>query len=141
MLSKRQSRRKKNFFKVARNLSLRLSNCQSVDSLERIDATLLYESQATRDARARVKTTSISLAKKGGDRKQGWGVPLAWLVALRCLQFTGLAIKIGLRDLPISFLRGDSFPHRGYCARSGADGCKLHLLPRTRDDYILLAER
>src|SRR5712672_2017747 len=75
-----------------------------MNRLLRGDATLLYESQATRDARARVKTTSVSLQKRWRP-KAGWGVPLAWLTLCVVWSSTWLAIKIGLRDLPpISFV-------------------------------------
>ena len=108
-----------------------------MDSLERIDATLLYESQATRDARARVKTTSISLQKRWRP-KAGWGVPLAWLTLCVVWSSTWLAIKIGLRDLPpISFV-AIRFLIAVIVLVAVSMG-RTHLLPRTRDDYILLA--
>src|SRR6478672_10161300 len=68
------------------------------------DATSLYESQATRDARAGVKSTSVSLQTKWRP-KAGWGVPVAWVTLCIVWSSTWLAIKIGLRDLPpISFV-------------------------------------
>jgi drug/metabolite transporter (DMT)-like permease len=64
----------------------------------------LYELQRTRDARARVRGTNVSLVKRWRP-KAGWGVPLAWLTLCIVWSSTWLAIKIGLRDLPpISFV-------------------------------------
>jgi len=98
---------------------------------------LLYESQATRDGRARVKTTSISLQKRWRP-KAGWGVPLAWLTLCVVWSSTWLAIKIGLRDLPpISFV-AIRFLIAIIVLVAVSMG-RTHLLPRTRDDYIVLA--
>ena len=98
---------------------------------------MLYESQATRDARARVKTTSISLQKRWRP-KAGWGVPLAWLTLCVVWSSTWLAIKIGLRDLPpISFV-AIRFLIAIIVLVAVSMG-RTHLLPRTRDDYIVLA--
>ena len=99
--------------------------------------TLLYESQATRDARARVKTTSVSLQKKWRP-KAGWGVPLAWLTLCVVWSSTWLAIKIGLRDLPpISFV-AIRFLIAIIVLVAVSMG-RTHLLPRGRNDYIILA--
>src|SRR5512132_2241304 len=103
----------------------------------REDATLLYESQATRDARARVKTTSVSLAKRWRT-KAGCGVPLAWLTLCVVWSSTWLAIKIGLRDLPpISFV-AIRFLVAIIVLVAVSMGL-THLLPRGRNDYIVLA--
>src|SRR5436190_22559067 len=108
-----------------------------MNRLLRGDATLLYESQAARDARARVKTTSISLQKRWRP-KAGWGVPLAWLTLCVVWSSTWLAIKIGLRDLPpISFV-AIRFLIAIIVLVAVSMG-RTHLLPRTRDDYIVLA--
>jgi drug/metabolite transporter (DMT)-like permease len=101
------------------------------------DATLLYESQATRDARARVKTTSVSLQKRWRP-KTGWGVPLAWVTLCIVWSSTWLAIKIGLRDLPpISFV-AIRFLIAIIVLVAVSIG-RTHLLPRRRNDYIVLA--
>ena len=122
---------------MARNPLRRLSNCQSVDRLQRGDATLLYESQATRDARARVKTMSVSLQKRWRP-KAGWGVPLAWLTLCVVWSSTWLAIKIGLRDLPpISFV-AIRFLIAIIVLVAVSMG-RTHLLPRRRNDYVVLA--
>ena len=116
---------------------MRLSGCQSANMLLRSDATLLYESQATRDARARVKTTSGSLQTKWRP-KAGWGVPLAWLTLCVVWSSTWLAIKIGLRDLPpISFV-AIRFLIAIIVLVAVSIG-RTHLLPRGRNDYIVLA--
>src|SRR5437764_2334196 len=108
-----------------------------MNRLLRGDATLLYESQATRDARSRVKTTSISLQKRW-QPKAGWGVPLAWLTLCVVWSSTWLAIKIGLRDLPpISFV-AIRFLIAIIVLLAVSMG-RTHLLPRTRNDYIVLA--
>ena len=108
-----------------------------MDGLQRGDSTWLYEWQATRDARARVKTTSISLQKKWRP-KAGWGVPLAWLTLCVVWSSTWLAIKIGLRDLPpISFV-AIRFLIAIIVLVAVAVG-RTHLLPRRRNDYIVLA--
>src|SRR5215475_7576736 len=101
------------------------------------DATLLYESQATRDARARVKSTGVSLQTKWRS-KAGWGVPVAWLTLCVVWSSTWLAIKIGLRDLPpISFV-GIRFLIAIIVLVAVSIG-RTHLLPRTRNDYVVLA--
>jgi drug/metabolite transporter (DMT)-like permease len=105
--------------------------------LLRGDATLLYESQATRDARARVKTASVSLQKRWRP-KAGWGVPLAWLTLCVVWSSTWLAIKIGLRDLPpISFV-AIRFLIAIIVLVTVSIG-RTHLLPRTRKDIVVLA--
>src|SRR5438094_9426133 len=101
------------------------------------DATLLYESHATRDGRARVKTTSVSLEKRWRP-KAGWGVPLAWLTLCVVWSSTWLAIKIGLRDLPpisfvaIRFLIAIIVLLAVSLVRTG-------LLPGGRNDYVVLS--
>jgi drug/metabolite transporter (DMT)-like permease len=98
---------------------------------------LLYESQATRDARARVKATSVSLQKRWRP-KAGWGVPLAWVTLCVVWSSTWLAIKIGLRDLPpISFV-AIRFLIAIIVLLAVSIG-RTHLLPRGRNDYIVLA--
>ena len=105
--------------------------------LQRSDATWLYESQATRDARERVKTTSASLQKRWRP-KAGWGVPVAWLTLCVVWSSTWLAIKIGLRDLPpISFV-AIRFLIAIIVLVAVSIG-RTHLLPRGRNDYIILA--
>ena len=114
-----------------------LSDCQSVNRLQRSDATWLYESQATRDARARVKTMSASLQERWRP-KAGWGVPVAWLTLCVVWSSTWLAIKIGLRDLPpISFV-AIRFLIAIIVLVAVSMG-RTHLLPRGRNDYIVLA--
>jgi drug/metabolite transporter (DMT)-like permease len=101
------------------------------------DASLLYESQATRDARARVKTTSVSL-QRGWRPKAGWGVLLAWVTLCVVWSSTWLAIKIGLRDLPpISFV-AIRFLIAIVVLLAVSLG-RTHLLPQTRNDYVVLA--
>src|SRR6184192_2604160 len=68
------------------------------------EASWLYESQPTRDARAPVKTNRARLEKRWRP-KLGWGVPLAWITLCVVWSSTWLAIKVGLRDLPpVSFV-------------------------------------
>src|SRR5215468_10978160 len=101
------------------------------------DATLLYESQATRDARARVKSRSGSLQTKWRP-KTGWGVPLAWVTLCVVWSSTWLAIKIGLRDLPpISFV-AIRFLIAIVVLFALSVG-RTRLLPRARNDYVVLA--
>jgi drug/metabolite transporter (DMT)-like permease len=108
-----------------------------VNRLLRGGATSLYESQAKRDARARVKTTSVSLQERWRP-KAGWGVPLAWLTLCVVWSSTWLAIKIGLRDLPpISFV-AIRFLIAIIVLVAVSMG-RTHLLPRRRNDYIVLA--
>jgi drug/metabolite transporter (DMT)-like permease len=97
----------------------------------------LYESQATRDARARVKTTGVLLPTKWRP-KAGWGVPVAWVTLCVVWSSTWLAIKIGLRDLPpISFV-AIRFLIAIIVLLALSMG-RTHLLPQTRKDYIVLA--
>ena len=108
-----------------------------MNGLLRSDATWLYESQATRDARARVKTTSVSLLERWRS-KAGWGVPVAWLTLCVVWSSTWLAIKIGLRDLPpISFVAIRFLIAIAVLVAVSIG--RTHLLPRTRNDYIVLA--
>src|SRR5215472_9389245 len=101
------------------------------------DATLLYDSQATRDARPRVKTTDVSPPKKWRP-KVGWGVPMAWLTLCVVWSSTWLAIKIGLRDLPpISFV-AIRFLIAIIVLVAVSMG-RTHLLPRTRKNNVVLA--
>jgi len=98
---------------------------------------LLYESQATRDARARVKRTSIALEKRWRP-KAGWGVPLAWVTLCVVWSSTWLAIKIGLRDLPpISFV-AIRFLIAIIVLVAVSLG-RTRLLPQGRTDYVVLA--
>src|SRR6187401_429877 len=137
MLSKRQSRRGRNLFIATRNALRKLSDCQSMNSLLRSDGAWLYESQGTRDARARVKTTNVSLQERWRP-KAGWGVPLAWLTLCVVWSSTWLAIKIGLRDLPpISFVAIRFFI--AIIVLVAVSMGRTRLLPRTRNDYIVLA--
>jgi drug/metabolite transporter (DMT)-like permease len=106
-------------------------------ALKRGDATLLYESQATRDARARVKPRCGSLQTKWRP-KAGWGVPLAWLMLCVVWSSTWLVIKIGLRDLPpISFV-AIRFLIAIIVLLAVSIG-RTNLLPRGRNDYLVLA--
>src|SRR5436309_11256547 len=108
-----------------------------MNRLLRGDATLLYESHATRDGRARVKTTSVALEKTWRP-KAGWGVPLAWVTLCVVWSSTWLAIKIGLRDLPpISFV-AIRFLIAIIVLLAVSLG-RTRLLPRTRNDYVVLA--
>jgi len=105
--------------------------------LLRGDATSLYESQATRDARARVKTTSVSVQKRWRPKAE-WGVPLAWLTLCVVWSSTWLAIKIGLRDLPpISFVAIRFLI--AIIVLVAVSICRTRLLPRGRNDYVVLA--
>src|SRR6478752_4446194 len=137
MQSKRQRRRGKNLFITACHPPSRVRDCQSVNGFLRSDPTWLYESQATRDARPRVKSTSVSLQTKWRP-KAGWGVPVAWLTLCIVWSSTWLAIKIGLRDLPpISFV-AIRFLIAIIVLVAVSVG-RTHLLPRRRNDYIVLA--
>src|SRR5881392_2086427 len=108
-----------------------------MNRLLRGDATLLYESHATRDGRARVKTTSVSLQKRWRP-KAGWGVPLAWVTLCVVWSSTWLAIKIGLRDLPpVSFV-AIRFLIAIIVLLAVSIG-RAHLIPRARNDYVVLA--
>jgi drug/metabolite transporter (DMT)-like permease len=108
-----------------------------VNRLTHGEATLLYESQATRDARARVKSRSGLLQTKWRP-KTGWGVPVAWLTLCVVWSSTWLAIKIGLRDLPpISFV-AIRFLIAIIVLVAVSMG-RTRLLPRGRNDYIVLA--
>ena len=101
------------------------------------DTTSLYEAQPTRDARASVKTTSVSLRKRWRP-KAGWGVPIAWLTLCIVWSSTWLAIKIGLRDLPpISFV-AIRFLIAIFVLVAVSIG-RTHLLPVGRKDYVVLA--
>jgi drug/metabolite transporter (DMT)-like permease len=84
-----------------------------------------------------VKTKSESLEKRWRP-KAGWGVPLAWLTLCIVWSSTWLAIKIGLRDLPpISFV-GIRFLIAIIVLVAVSIG-RTRLLPRGRDDYVVLA--
>ena len=108
-----------------------------MNSLLRSDSAWLYESQGTRDARARVKRTNVSLQETWRP-KAGWGVPLAWLTLCVVWSSTWLAIKIGLRDLPpISFVAIRFFI--AIIVLVAVSLRRTRLLPRTRNDYIVLA--
>src|SRR5438445_13483927 len=70
--------------------------------------------------------------------KVGWGVPVAWLTLCVVWSSTWLAIKIGLRDLPpISFV-AIRFLIAIIVLVAVSIG-RTHLLPRGRNDYIVLA--
>src|SRR5258708_17367343 len=106
-----------------------------MNRLRRGEATLPYDADATRDGRARVKTTSVSLQKRWRP-KAGWGVPLAWVTLCVVWSSTWLAIKIGLRDLPpISFV-AIRFLIAIIVLLAVSIG-RTHLLPRGRADYIV----
>ena len=108
-----------------------------MNSLLRSDTAWLYESQGTSDARARLKTTNVSLQERWRP-KAGWGVPLAWLTLCVVWSSTWLAIKIGLRDLPpISFVAIRFFI--AIIVLVAVSMGRTRLLPRTRNDYIVLA--
>jgi drug/metabolite transporter (DMT)-like permease len=84
-----------------------------------------------------VKTKSESLDKRWRPNA-GWGVPLAWLTLCIVWSSTWLAIKIGLRDLPpISFV-GIRFLIAIIVLVAVSMG-RTRLLPRGRDDYVVLA--
>jgi drug/metabolite transporter (DMT)-like permease len=98
---------------------------------------VLYESQPTRDARARLKRMSTTLETRWRP-KAGWGVPLAWLTLCIVWSSTWLAIKIGLRDLPpISFV-AIRFSIAIIVLLAVSIG-RTHLLPQHRGDYTVLA--
>jgi drug/metabolite transporter (DMT)-like permease len=101
------------------------------------DPRSLYESQATRDARARVSTTNISL-RKTWRPKAGWGVPVAWVTLCVVWSSTWLAIKIGLRDLPpISFVAIRFLV--AIVVLVAVSVGRTRLIPRTRGDCVVLA--
>src|SRR3954468_5151242 len=80
---------------------------------------------------------SVSLQKRWRP-KAGWGVAIAWLTLCVVWSSTWLAIKIGLRDLPpISFV-AIRFLVAIFVLVAVSIG-RTHLLPRRRDDYIILA--
>jgi len=84
-----------------------------------------------------VKRTSLALEKRWRP-KAGWGVPLAWLTLCVVWSSTWLAIKIGLRDLPpISFV-AIRFLIAIIVLLALSIG-RTRLLPRRRNDYIVLA--
>src|SRR5215467_10218775 len=100
-------------------------------------ASWLYESQPPRDARAPVKANRIRLEKRWRP-KGGWGVPLAWVTLCVVWSSTWLVIKIGLRDLPpISFV-AIRFLVAIVVLLAVSIG-RTHLLPRGRNDYVVLA--
>src|SRR5882762_10722979 len=80
----------------------------------------------------------IAKLKRSWQPKSGWGVPLAWLTLCVVWSSTWLAIKIGLRDLPpISFV-AIRFLIAIIVLLAVSIG-RTHLLPRGRNDYIVLA--
>jgi drug/metabolite transporter (DMT)-like permease len=97
----------------------------------------LYESQPTRDARAPVKVNRIRLEKRWRP-KAGWGVPLAWVTLCVVWSSTWLAIKIGLRDLPPISFAAIRFLVAIVVLLAVSIG-RTHLLPRGRNDYVVLA--
>src|SRR5437899_2528494 len=100
-------------------------------------ASWLYESQATRDARAPVKENRIRLEKRLRP-KAGWGVPLAWVTLCVVWSSTWLAIKIGLRDLPpISFVAIRFLI--AIAVLIAVSFGRSRLLPLRRNDYAVLA--
>ena len=105
--------------------------------VQRQAASLLYESQPTRDARAPVKVNRTRLEKRWRP-KGGWGVPLAWVTLCVVWSSTWLAIKIGLRDLPpISFV-AIRFLIAIIVLLAVSIG-RTRLLPHGRNEYIVLA--
>src|SRR5262245_34866133 len=101
------------------------------------NASLLYESQPTRDARAPVTTNRTRLEKRWPP-KGGWGVPLAWVTLCVVWSSTWLAIKIGLRDLPpISFVAIRCLV--AIIVLLAVSLGRTRLLPQGRDDYVVLA--
>src|SRR5258708_25308053 len=108
-----------------------------MNRLRRGEATLPYDADATRDGRARVKTTSVSLQKRWRP-KAGWVVVRGWRTLWVVWSSTWLAIKRGLRDLPpISFV-AIRFLIAIIVLLAVSLG-RTHLLPRRRNDYIVLA--
>jgi drug/metabolite transporter (DMT)-like permease len=84
-----------------------------------------------------VKITNLSLQKRWRP-KAGWGVPVAWLTLCIVWSSTWLAIKIGLRDLPpISFVAIRFLI--AIVALLAVSVGRARLLPRARDDYVVLA--
>src|SRR6266700_7366773 len=82
--------------------------------------------------------TKIAKLKRSWQPKSGWGVPLAWLTLCVVWSSTWLAIKIGLRDLPpISFV-AIRFLIAIIVLLAVSLG-RAHLLPRRRNDYVVLA--
>src|SRR6478736_1974398 len=108
-----------------------------MNSLLRSDTAWLYESQGTRDARARLKTTNVSLQERWRP-KAGWGVPLAWLTLCVVWSSTWLAFKVGLRDLPpISFVAIRFLIAIALLVTVSIG--RVRLLPVRRNDYAVLA--
>src|SRR5258708_28016204 len=82
--------------------------------------------------------TKSAWANHNWRPKAGWGVPVAWLTLCVVWSSTWLAIKIGLRDLPpISFV-AIRFLIAIIVLVAVSMG-RTHLLPRGRNDYIVLA--
>jgi drug/metabolite transporter (DMT)-like permease len=99
------------------------------------DSGRLYESQPTRDGRAPVKNDTF---RKGWPTGAGWGVPLAWVTLCVVWSSTWLVIKIGLRHFPpISFV-AIRFLIAIIVLIAVSIG-RTHLLPRSRNDYVVLA--
>src|SRR5437660_1964817 len=100
-------------------------------------ASWLYESQATRDARAPVKANRIRLEKRLRP-KAGWRVPLATVTLVVLWSSTWLGIQIGLRDLPpISFVAIRFLV--AIVVLLAVSIRRTRLLPRSRNDYVVLA--
>src|SRR5216110_3594284 len=83
-------------------------------------------------------TKTRPVSSRNWRPRVGWGVPLAWLTLCVVWSSTWLAIKVGLRDLPpVSFV-AIRFLIAIIVLVAVSMG-RTHLLPRTRDDYIVLA--
>jgi drug/metabolite transporter (DMT)-like permease len=96
-----------------------------------------FTSRSLRAMLARLKANSSQLEKRWRP-KAGWGVPLAWMTLCVVWSSTWLAIKIGLRDLPpISFV-AIRFLVAIVVLLVVSIG-RTRLLPRRRNDYIVLA--
>src|SRR5262249_10902248 len=104
---------------------------------QRVATRRCFTSRSCRAMLARVKSRSESLQTRWRPQA-GWGVPMAWLTLCVVWSSTWLAIKIGLRDLPpISFV-AIRFLIAIIVLLAVSIG-RTHLLPRARNDYIVLA--
>src|SRR5262249_28203114 len=115
-----------------------LRDCQSVIRLPRRYAVGAFEvAGGGRCWGGLVKIKSVSLQKKWRP-KAGGGFPVAWLTLCLVWSPTWFPIKIGLRDLPpISFV-AIRFLIAIIVLVAVSIG-RTHLLPRRRNDYIVLA--
>src|SRR5262249_37258226 len=98
-------------------------------------AARLYESNSTRDGRARMKINKAS--KLNWQSKTRCAVPVAWLTLCVVWSSTWLAIKIGLRDLPPISYAGIRFLVAIIVLFAVSAG-RVTLLPHRRISYWVL---